>query len=83
MAPCPSLSQRAEEVWDLFGESMTSAPFIDSMAGMQRATLAPNRSTAATLAEACGIRPTAEWWFLYGDLERAWVSIVNEKKPEE
>ena len=76
MAPCPTLSQRAEEVWGLFCESFTS------VVGMG-VGLAPSRSSAATLAEACGIRPTAEWWFLFGDLERAWVERMNEKKPEE
>jgi hypothetical protein len=60
----------------LFVESMTS------VVGMG-VGLAPNRLAAATLAEACGIPLTAEFWFLFGDLERAWVERMNEKKPEE
>lgn len=78
VAPGPVLSQRAEEVKDFFSECFSSV--VGMGVGM-----APNRAVAATLAEACGIRPTAEWWFLFGDLERAWVSIMNERqaKPEE
>jgi hypothetical protein len=45
--------------------------------------LGPSGPRAATLAEACGIDLTAEFWFLFGDLERAWVTFANEKKPEE
>jgi len=33
------------------------------------------------MADACGIRMTAESWMLYGDLEREWVKTMNEKKP--
>lgn len=43
--------------------------------------MAPNRVSAAILANVCGIRMTAERWMLFGDLERAWVSKMNEKKP--
>lgn len=39
------------------------------------------------MAEACGLWTfdvtnvkVAESWMLYGDLERAWIGIVNEKK---
>jgi hypothetical protein len=70
--PPPALSPRAEQVWDLFSESMTA------VVGMSVA-LAPNRSVAAMLAEACGLRADAEFWFLFGDLERAWVEHMNEK----
>jgi hypothetical protein len=76
VAPCPTLSQRAEEVLGLFGESFSAV--VGMGVGM-----APNRATAVAVAEACGIRLTAEWWFLFGDLERAWVTEVGKKKPEE
>jgi hypothetical protein len=76
VAPCPTLSHRAEEVWGLFCESFTS------VVGMG-VGLAPNRAAAALLAEACGISLTAWLWFLFGDLERAWVTFANEKKPSE
>ena len=55
---------------------------MTAVIGMNGVGLAPNRVTAETLAEACGIRHTAGLWFLFGDLERAWVTIVNEKKPK-
>ena len=70
--PSPVLSPRAEEVWTLFVESMT--PTVG-----WSVTLAPNRSAAATLAEACGIKIDAESWLLFGDLERAWVYHMNQK----
>lgn len=41
--------------------------------------MAPSRNVAATMAEACGIQMTGEGWMLFGDLERSWISIVNEK----
>jgi hypothetical protein len=75
VVPCPTLSQRAEEVLDLFGESFTA------VVGGMGIGMAPNRATAALVAEACGIHPTAGWWFLFGDLERAWIEQVNKKPP--
>jgi hypothetical protein len=63
-------------VWDLFSESMTS------VVGMS-VGLAPNRAAAIALAEVCGLEADAEFWFLFGDLERAWVFYMNQKAPGE
>lgn len=73
MAPCPALSQRAEDVLGVFSESFSTV--VGMGVGM-----APNRDVAVMVASMCGIEPTAEFWMLYGDLEREWVSIANEKK---
>ena len=61
-------------MWGLFCESMT--PVVGIGIG-----IAPNRDAAGLLAAACGIQIDAEFWFLFGDLERAWVAMMN-KKPE-
>jgi hypothetical protein len=74
--PGPTLSRRAEDVWGVFSESFCTA------VGMGTG-LAPNRFVAKTVASTCGIPVTAEFWMLFGDLERAWVTYVNEKKPGE
>jgi hypothetical protein len=63
-------------VWGVFGESFST------VVGMGIG-LAPNRSVAAMVASTCGISLTGEFWMLFGDLEHAWVTQVNEKKPDE
>jgi hypothetical protein len=75
VAPCPTLSQRAEDVWGVFLESFCAV--VGMGVGM-----VPNRQAATTLASLCGIEATAEFWMLFGDLERAWVNTVNEKHDE-
>jgi hypothetical protein len=45
--------------------------------------LAPNRAAAIALADVCGLEAGAEFWFLFGDLERAWVFYMNQKAPGE
>jgi hypothetical protein len=72
--PPPVLSQRAEDVWNVFGESFSTV--VGMGIGM-----APNRTVAAMVASTCGISLTGEFWMLFGDLERAWCSHANEKKP--
>jgi hypothetical protein len=74
VAPCPSFSQRAEDVWGVLCESMTA------VVGMGVGA-APNRQNAVIVAEACDIQTTAEFWMLFRDLEMAWIEYVNEKKP--
>lgn len=71
MAPCPSLSQRAEDVWGVFNESFST------VVGMGVGT-APNKACALTVFPC----ETTEFWMLFGDLERAWVGHMNEKKPD-
>lgn len=72
--PCPVLSPRAEDVWGVFGESFSAV--VGMGVGM-----APNRFVASTTASGFGIEATPEFWMLFGDLERAWVNYMNEKKP--
>lgn len=59
----------------LFSESFSSV--VGMGLGM-----APNRSTAQTLASECGLPATAEFWLLFGDLERTWVECANKKEDE-
>lgn len=74
--PGPSLGPRAEDVWGVFMESFSSV--VEMGVG-----LAPNRFVGSRVASLCGINVTAEFWMLFGDLERAWVDYMNEKKPDE
>jgi hypothetical protein len=61
-------------VWGVFGESFSSV--VGMGLGM-----APNRFVATQVASFCGIEVNAEFWMLFGDLERAWMTFMNEKKP--
>jgi hypothetical protein len=70
------LGQRAEDVWGVFRESMQSA--VGMGVGM-----APSHANAAQMAAACSIPVSADFWMLFGDIERMWVQKMNEKKPEE
>ena len=72
--PGPVLSPRAEDVWGVFSESFSSV--VGMGLGM-----APNRAAAATMAPLCGIATGPEFWMLYGDLERAWITFMSEGKP--
>lgn len=47
--------------------------------GMGGAGLAPNRASAEILSRACGLEMSGTHWMLFGDIERAWISIVNER----
>lgn len=72
--PGPVLGLRAEDVWGVFGESFSVV--VGMGVGM-----APNRYVAAKLARESGVEADAEFWMLFGDLERAWVTYQNERKP--
>lgn len=72
--PGPVLGPLAEDVWGVFSESFTTV--VGMGLGM-----APSRAAASQVATLCGIEVTPEFWLLFGDLERAWVTYMNEKKP--
>jgi hypothetical protein len=74
--PGPVLGDRAEDVWGVFSESFSS------VVGMG-VGIAPNRFVASEVASLCGVEVTAEFWMLFGDLEKAWVTYVSERKPED
>jgi hypothetical protein len=73
--PGPVLGQRAEDVWGVFGESFSTV--VGMGVGM-----APNRATASQVVSLCGISADADFWMLFGDLEKAWVTFAQEKKPD-
>lgn len=62
-------------MWDLYCESFTT------VVGMG-VGVAPNDTRASRIADACGINVSAELWFLFGDLEREWVRIMNERSEK-
>lgn len=75
--PGPVLGPLAEDVWGVFSESFTS-----SVGGMGLA-MVPSRAAASEMVSLLGIESTPEFWMLFSDLERAWFTYMNEKKPDE
>jgi len=72
--PGPVLGPLAEDVWGVFGESFSVV--VGMAVGM-----APSRTVASKAVSLFGIEETPEFWMLFGDLERAWVTYMNEKRP--